>query len=92
MLWFVLIYLAAVNIAAYFLMKQDKLAAKQKQWRTAESVFFSLCFIGGFVGVYLAMQQFRHKTRHWQFNLVVILSAVIFLVILPILFLWRMNS
>ncbi|MDO4430957.1 MAG: DUF1294 domain-containing protein [Lonepinella koalarum] len=59
-----IIYLAAVNIAAYFLMYMDKQRAKQKQWRIEENLLLSFCFIGGFLGTHLAMQHFRHKTQH----------------------------
>ncbi|MGQ0286722.1 DUF1294 domain-containing protein [Pasteurellaceae bacterium 22721_9_1] len=84
MLWFIVIYFAAMNIAAYFLMRVDKQRAQNKEWRIAESIFFSFCFMGGFVGVHLGMQHFHHKTQHWQFKTVVILSAVLFLIVLPI--------
>ncbi|WP_439256688.1 MULTISPECIES: DUF1294 domain-containing protein [unclassified Lonepinella] len=91
MLYFFITYLAVVNITAYFLMREDKKRAENKQWRIEELVFFTLCFIGGFIGVHLGMQHFRHKTQHWQFKWAVGLSAVLFLVILPLLFWWRMG-
>ncbi|WP_386693618.1 DUF1294 domain-containing protein [Lonepinella sp. MS14435] len=54
-------------------------------------VFFTLCFIGGFIGVHLGMQHFQHKTQHWQFKLAVSLSAVLFLIVLPLLFWFRLE-
>lgn len=83
------IYLAAVNIAAYFFMYADKQRAKQKQWRIEENLLLALCLIGGFIGTHLAMQHFRHKIQHWQFKAAVILSAVIFVIVLPLLFIFR---
>lgn len=85
-------YVAAVNIAAYFLMRADKQRAKQKEWRIEESLLLTLCFMGGFMGIHLAMERYRHKTQHWQFRLAVILSAVIFLVVLPVIFFLRMSE
>lgn len=85
-------YLAAVNIVAYFLMRLDKQRAKNKAWRIEESVLLTLCFMGGFMGMHLAMERYRHKTQHWQFRLAVILSAVIFLVVLPVIFFLRMSE
>ena len=76
-------YVAAVNIAAYFLMRVDKQRAKQKEWRIEESLLLTLCFIGGFMGMHLAMERYRHKTQHWQFRLAVILSAVLWLIFFP---------
>ncbi|QIM68624.1 DUF1294 domain-containing protein [Basfia succiniciproducens] len=86
------IYLAAVNIAAYFLMKIDKKRAKNKEWRIEEILFFSFCFMGGFIGIHLGMVHFRHKTKNWRFHAAVMLSAVLFIVILPVVFLIRINS
>ncbi|WP_386693222.1 hypothetical protein O1Q79_00951 [Lonepinella sp. MS14434] len=91
MLYFFITYLAVVNITAYFLMREDKKRAKNKQWRIEELVFFTLCFIGGFIGVHLGMQHFQHKTQHWQFKLAVSLSAVLFLIVLPLLFWFRLE-
>lgn len=85
------IYLAAVNIAAYFFMWADKQRAKQKQWRIEENWLLACCFLGGFIGTHIAMQRFRHKTQHWQFKLAVMLSAVIFLIVLPLFFWWRFS-
>ncbi|MCK3657447.1 hypothetical protein A4G18_01595 [Pasteurellaceae bacterium Pebbles2] len=92
MIWFLLIYIATVNAVAYFLMRADKQRAKNKQWRIEEAVFFALCAIGGFIGVHLGMQHFRHKTQHWQFKAAVIISAVLFLIVLPLVFWQRMIS
>ncbi|VTU07308.1 Baseplate J-like protein [Actinobacillus porcinus] len=44
------------------------------------------------IGMHLAMEHYRHKTQHWQFRLAVILSAVIFLVVLPVIFFLRMSE
>ena len=86
------IYLAAVNIAAYFLMRADKQRAVNKEWRIEEFVLFTVCFMGGFVGTHLAMERYRHKTQHWQFRAAVILSAVVFLIVLPIVFFMRLSG
>lgn len=44
------------------------------------------------IGMHLTMEHYRHKTQHWQFRLAVILSAVIFLVVLPVIFFLRMSE
>lgn len=79
-----ILYMAAVNIAAYFLMRSDKQRAANKERRVPEYVFFILCFIGGFIGVHLGMEHYRHKTGSWTFKAAVLLSAVGFLVVLPV--------
>ena len=43
--------LAAVNIAAYFLMWKDKVRAVRHGWRISENTFFLLSLLGGFIGI-----------------------------------------
>ena len=63
------VMLAAVNIAAYFLMWKDKVRAVRHGWRISENTFFLLSLLGGFIAVY--------------FKFVVILSAFIWLILMP---------
>lgn len=88
MFFFILIWLAAINIAAYFLIKEDKKRAIQSEWRIPEKTFFLLSILGGFMGVHLAMEQFRHKTKHLSFRFIVILSAFIWVLVFPCLFIY----
>ena len=41
------VMLAAVNIAAYFLMWKDKVRAVRHGWRISENTFFRLILLGG---------------------------------------------
>ncbi|OOF60065.1 DUF1294 domain-containing protein [Rodentibacter myodis] len=89
MLFFLFIlWLAAVNIAAYFLMWKDKIRAIHHKWRIPEKTFFFLCFLGGFMGVHCAMERFRHKTQHFSFKLMIAISAFWWVVGLPCLLLY----
>lgn len=66
---YLLIYLAAVNILAFFAYGDDKRRAKiQGARRTPEKTLLGLAAIGGSLGALLGMQVFRHKTRHWYFR------------------------
>ena len=47
------VMLAAVNIAAYFLMWKDKVRAVRHGWRISENTFFLLSLLGGFIAVYV---------------------------------------
>jgi len=60
-------YLAAVNLAGFFLMGLDKWKAKHKKWRIPEKTLFAAAVFGGSLGVWAGMYTFRHKTRHWYF-------------------------
>ena len=83
------IVLAAVNIAAYFLMWQDKQRAISQQWRIPERTLLLLSLLGGFIGIHLGRQHFRHKTQRWYFSLIVIISAILWLVLPTCYFLYK---
>lgn len=86
-LW--VIVLAAVNIAAYFLMWQDKQRAIHQQWRIPKRTLLLLSLLGGFIGIHLGRQHFRHKTQRWYFSLTVIISAILWLVFPTCYFLYK---
>lgn len=65
---FLLICLAAVNVAAFAAMGIDKAKAKAGAWRVPEATLFLLAVLGGSVGGILGMQLFRHKTKHKTFT------------------------
>ena len=61
-------YLAAVNLAAFFLMWLDKRRARRKgARRIRERTLFLSALAGGGLGALLGMWLFRHKTKHWYF-------------------------
>ncbi len=65
---YLLICLAAVNVAAFAAMGIDKAKAKAGAWRVPEATLFLLAVLGGSVGGILGMQLFRHKTKHETFT------------------------
>ncbi|QGM81695.1 hypothetical protein A6A10_05740 [Otariodibacter oris] len=69
----------------------DKKRAVHKAFRIPESNLLFLCLSGGFFGTYIVMKYAKHKTKHWQFHLAVILSFLFWLFILPLItyFLFR---
>ncbi len=83
-----MIWLAAVNIAAYFLIWKDKIQAIQHKWRISEKTFFLLSLLGGFMDVHCAMQRFRHKTKHFTFKFAVVISSFLWVAGLPCLLLY----
>jgi uncharacterized membrane protein YsdA (DUF1294 family) len=61
--------LIAVNGVSFFLYRGDKLRARRNEWRASEMGLLVWALIGPY-GAYLAMQRYRHKTKHAKFLLV----------------------
>ncbi|UII55130.1 DUF1294 domain-containing protein [Cytobacillus spongiae] len=66
-LWIGIILL--VNVAAFSVMRMDKRKAKKKEYRISERTLWLLALLGGATGMYLAMHIFRHKTKHFSFQM-----------------------
>ena len=62
------IYLFVINIVGFFAMGIDKAKAKVKAWRIPEKTLLGIAVAGGGLGVWLGMETFRHKTKHWYFK------------------------
>ncbi|AYV67421.1 MULTISPECIES: DUF1294 domain-containing protein [Niallia] len=88
MITYVLIYLAVVNIFAYFLMGIDKKRAIKHQYRISERTLWITAILFGAFGLFIGMQKFRHKTKHASFKyglpLLTLLDAGIVLYILNV--------
>ena len=67
----ILLLLVAVNLVSFPLYGLDKLKAKKGLWRIRESTLLLIAALGGSVGALLGMEVFRHKTKHWQFKVLV---------------------
>ena len=67
----ILLLLVAVNLFSFTLYGLDKLKAKKGLWRIRESTLLLIAALGGSVGALLGMEVFRHKTKHWQFKVLV---------------------
>lgn len=80
-------YLIAVNLISCAVCVADKYRAAKGKWRVKESTLFSLCFVGGGVGMYLTMRIIRHKTLHKRFmiGIPLIILAQVTLVVFFIL-------
>ena len=74
------IYLLIINIIGFFVMGIYKAKAKANAWRIPEKTLFIIAFLGGALGVWFGMYNFRHKTRHWYFKLgipcIVVLNVI----------------
>lgn len=71
------LYLAAVNIAAYAAFGWDKYKARYGRWRIPEKTLLMLALIGGSVGAWLGMKMFRHKIRKAKFKIGVLVILTV---------------
>ena len=62
-----IIYVIAVNVAAFLMYGIDKWNARKGLWRISEKTLLGIAAVGGSVGAYAAMQMFRHKTKKPKF-------------------------
>lgn len=75
--WQILVIVFGIlSVITFFMYGIDKFKAQRGKWRISEKALLISSFIGGAVGGFLAMQLFRHKTKHWYFNVVNILGLV----------------
>lgn len=65
-LW--VLFYTAINGIAFILYGWDKFCAVRHWWRVSEAILLLLAALGGSIGAWLAMQLFRHKTRHLKFR------------------------
>ena len=86
----VLIYIAVINIIAFFAMGIDKEWAQKRHWRIPEKTLLTMAIIGGGLGSWLGMYMFRHKTKHDYFVKIVSVVMIIQIVLLFV-FLWRVQ-
>ncbi|MFV0497682.1 MAG: DUF1294 domain-containing protein [Candidatus Fimivivens sp.] len=65
------------SILTFSLCALDKSAARHKRRRIPEKRFFVLAICGGGAGLWCGMLCFRHKTKHWYFWVLAVLTTLI---------------
>ena len=82
------VYFLVLNVISAVVCAIDKHRAKTDGYRIPESTLFTLCLMGGSVGMYLTMKAIRHKTRHKRFMigipLIIILQILVLLVVMNV--------
>ena len=81
-----IIYLAVINVVAFFMYGIDKRKAKKSKWRISEATLLMMAILGGSIGAWLGMKVWRHKTLHKKFRygipLILIAQIVLGLLVL----------
>ncbi len=68
LLYGLLIYLALINIVAFFLYGIDKWKARHDKWRITKACLIWIAVAGGSIGALLGMKLWHHKTQHAKFK------------------------
>ncbi len=80
------VWLAVINVIAFFVFGYDKLQAKRKEKkpsvrRVPERTLLALAAVGGSIGALLGMKVWRHKTLHKAFRFGVPLILVLQIIV-----------
>ena len=57
-----------MSIVGFCAMGIDKVKAKKGLWRIPEKTLLGIAVFGGGIGVWMGMECFHHKTKHWYFK------------------------
>lgn len=63
----IIAYILIINISGFIIMGYDKKNAIKEKRRVPEKRLFLIAFLGGAIGIYVGMEEFRHKTKHPKF-------------------------
>ena len=74
---YIIVYIAMISVVDLMLYAADKVRARKGLWRIPEKVLLGVGFIGGATGGLLGMLIFRHKTKHWYFYLINLVSVAL---------------
>ncbi|GGH09795.1 DUF1294 domain-containing protein [Paenibacillus segetis] len=78
----ILLWFLFINGVGYLIMSEDKRRARRRRERIPERTLFLLAAIGGALGVLIAMNIKRHKTKHVSFRLgvplLLLMNAVLY--------------
>ena len=68
---------AVMSVVSFLMMGWDKRCARKGHWRVSEKALFVTAILMGAVGGTIGMKVFRHKTKHWYFYAVIVISVVL---------------
>lgn len=79
-------YIIIVNVVSFHMYRIDKGRAEREELRIPESMLLGVAFLGGALGAFCAMHEYRHKTLHTSFAV----GVPIALVLQTVLVIWIM--
>lgn len=88
----IMIYLIIINVLAFVMYGIDKRKAVKGRWRISEAALLAVAALGGSLGSLLAMELFRHKTKHKKFTIGVRLLLVLHIILLVLYYKYRVTT
>ncbi|MBQ0128399.1 MAG: DUF1294 domain-containing protein [bacterium] len=79
-------YIIVMNVVAFHMYRIDKQHAERGEYRISEAALLAVSFLGGALGAFCAMHEYRHKTLHTSFAVGVPLA----LLVQTVLVVWAM--
>jgi len=70
-------YIIVINVVSFHMYRIDKLRAEHDEYRIPEAVLLAVSFLGGALGAFCAMREYRHKTLHTAFSVGVPVALLI---------------
>lgn len=72
-----LILIGILNLFSLALFYSDKKRAQSRQRRLSEKTLLLSAFLLGGIGALFGMFNFRHKTQHFKFKILIPISAIV---------------
>lgn len=79
-------YIIVINVVSFHMFRIDKLRAERDAYRIPETALLAVSFLGGALGAFCAMNEYRHKTLHTSFAV----GVPVALAVQAILVIWAM--
>lgn len=79
---YLLIFFAVMSFVGVIMTVHDKHAAQKGKRRISEKALMLEAFFGGAIGMYIAMNLIRHKTKHKKFMIGLPLMIIVHIAII----------
>ena len=73
----ILILYLLISLITFLLYRQDKIKAKNDEWRTPENKLHFFSLIGGWPGALIAQRRLGHKSRKQSFRVVFYITVIL---------------
>ncbi len=72
----VMTYFIIINVIAFLMYGIDKAKAAAGSWRISEATLICIAVLGGFIGAWIGMKVWHHKTQKLKFQVFIPLITI----------------